>query len=42
MLVLNRADIESLGLTWAEIIDVLDDAFRQKARGLVRTRPSRW
>ena len=39
MLVLNRADLESLGLTWAEIIDVLDDAFRQKARGLVQNPP---
>ena len=28
MLVLNRADLESLGLTWREIIDVLDDAFQ--------------
>ena len=27
MLVLNRADLESLGLTWSEIIDVLGDAF---------------
>jgi ornithine cyclodeaminase/alanine dehydrogenase-like protein (mu-crystallin family) len=36
MLVLNRADLESLGLTWTEIIDVLDDAFQQKARGLVQ------
>ncbi|HEX9175005.1 MAG TPA: hypothetical protein VF874_02575 [Mycobacterium sp.] len=39
MLVLNRADLESLGLTWAEIIDVLDDAFVQKARGLVQNPP---
>ena len=39
MLVLNRADLESLGLTWAEIIDVLDDAFGQKARGLVQNPP---
>ena len=39
MLVLNRADLESLGLTWAEIIDVLDDAFSQKARGLVQNPP---
>mgnify|MGYP000897196292 CR=1 FL=1 len=39
MLVLNRADLESLGLTWAEIIDVLDDAFQQKARGLVQNPP---
>jgi ornithine cyclodeaminase/alanine dehydrogenase-like protein (mu-crystallin family) len=39
MLVLNCADLESLGLTWAEIIDVLDDAFSQKARGLVQNPP---
>lgn len=39
MLVLNRADLESLGLTWTEIIDVLEDAFRQKARGLVQNPP---
>lgn len=39
MLVLNRTDLESLGLTWAEIIDVLDDAFSQKARGLVQNPP---
>lgn len=39
MLVLNRADLESLGLTWTEIIDVLDDAFSQKARGLVQNPP---
>lgn len=39
MLVLNRADLDSLGLTWTEIIDVLEDAFRQKARGLVQNPP---
>jgi ornithine cyclodeaminase/alanine dehydrogenase-like protein (mu-crystallin family) len=39
MLVLNRADLEGLGLTWAEIIDVLDDAFTQKAAGLVQNPP---
>lgn len=39
MLVLNRADLESLDLTWAEIIDVLDNAFVQKARGLVQNPP---
>lgn len=39
LLVLNRADLVSLGLTWAEIIDVLDDAFAQKARGLVQNPP---
>ena len=39
MLVLNRADLEGLGLTWAAIIDVLEDAFRQKAQGLVQNPP---
>jgi len=39
MLVLNRADLEGLGLTWKEIIDVLEDAFKQKARGLVQNPP---
>lgn len=39
MLVLNRTDLESLGLTWAEIVDVLEDAFRQKAQGLVQNPP---
>ena len=39
MLVLNRADLESLGLTWTEIVYVLDDAFKQKARGLVQNPP---
>jgi ornithine cyclodeaminase/alanine dehydrogenase-like protein (mu-crystallin family) len=39
MLVLNRADLDSLGLTWTEIIDVLEDAFRQKAQGLVQNPP---
>ena len=39
MLILNRADLESLALTWDEIIDVLEDAFRQKADGLVQNPP---
>jgi ornithine cyclodeaminase/alanine dehydrogenase-like protein (mu-crystallin family) len=39
ILVLNRADLENLGLAWKEIIDVLEDAFRQKARGLVQNPP---
>ncbi len=39
MLVLNRADLEGLGLTWTEIVDVLEDAFKQKARGLVQNPP---
>lgn len=39
LLVLNRADLERLGLSWTEIIDVLDDAFAQKAQGLVQNPP---
>jgi ornithine cyclodeaminase/alanine dehydrogenase-like protein (mu-crystallin family) len=39
MLVLNRADLEGLQLGWSEIVDVLDDAFAQKARGLVQNPP---
>lgn len=39
MLVLNRRDLEALNLGWGEIIDVLDDAFSQKARGLVQNPP---
>ncbi len=39
LLVLGRAELESLGLTWTEVVDVLDDAFRQKARGFVQNPP---
>lgn len=39
MLVLNRADLEGLGVTWLEIIDVLDDAFLQKSQGQVQNPP---
>lgn len=39
LLVLNRADLERLGLTWHEIVDVLEDAFLQKARGEVQNPP---
>ena len=39
MLVLNRRDLEGLNLGWGEIIDVLEDAFGQKARGLVQNPP---
>lgn len=39
MLVLGRAALESLQLTWPQIIDVLEDAFRQKAQGLVQNPP---
>jgi ornithine cyclodeaminase/alanine dehydrogenase-like protein (mu-crystallin family) len=39
LLVLGRDELESLGLTWAEIVDVLEDAFRQKSAGLVQNPP---
>lgn len=39
LLVLNRAALESLELSWPQIIDVLEDAFRQKAQGLVQNPP---
>ena len=39
LLILNRLDLEGLGLTWPEIVDVLEDAFRQKAQGLVTNPP---
>jgi len=39
MLVLGRDELESLGVTMAEVVDVLDDAFSQKARGLVQNPP---
>ena len=39
MLVLGRAELEGLGITWTDVVDVLDDAFRQKAGGLVQNPP---
>lgn len=39
LLVLGRRELESLGLTWVDVVDVLDDAFRQKAAGLVQNPP---
>ena len=39
MLVLGRGELESLGMTMGEVVDVLDDAFGQKARGLVQNPP---
>ena len=39
LLVLGRAELESLGITWTDVVDVLDDAFRQKAHGLVQNPP---
>ena len=39
MLVLGRDELESLRLSWTEVVDVLEDAFVQKARGLVQNPP---
>ena len=39
LLVLGRDELASLGLTWADVVDVLEDAFRQKAQGLVQNPP---
>jgi ornithine cyclodeaminase/alanine dehydrogenase-like protein (mu-crystallin family) len=39
MLVLGRDELESLGVTMDEVVDVLDDGFNQKARGLVQNPP---
>ena len=39
LLVLGRAELEGLGITWTDVVDVLDDAFRQKALGLVQNPP---
>ena len=33
MLVGTGPTLRGLGLTWTEIVDVLEDAFKQKARG---------
>ncbi len=39
LLVLGRDELGSLLLSWTEVIDVLEDAFVQKARGLVQNPP---
>lgn len=39
LLVLNRADLVGLDLSWDEIIDVLTDAYAQKAAGQVQNPP---
>ncbi|WP_168582881.1 ornithine cyclodeaminase family protein [Gephyromycinifex aptenodytis] len=39
LLVLNRADLESLSWTWDEVIDVLEAAYLEKSRGLVQNPP---
>ena len=39
LVVLGRAELDVLGITWTEVVDVLDDAFGQKAAGLVQNPP---
>jgi len=39
MLVLGRRDLEGLAVTPSEVVEVLEDAFRQKAAGLVQNPP---
>ena len=39
LLVLGRSELEDLEITWNEVVDVLDDAFGQKAAGLVQNPP---
>lgn len=39
VLVLRRDDLEGLGLAWADVVGVLDDAFAQKSAGLVQNPP---
>jgi ornithine cyclodeaminase/alanine dehydrogenase-like protein (mu-crystallin family) len=39
LLVLGRDELESLEVTMDDVVDVLDDAFGQKARGLVQNPP---
>ena len=39
LLVLGRDELVSLEVTWADLVGVLEDAFRQKAEGLVQNPP---
>ena len=39
VLYLSRADVKAVGLSMAEIIDVLEDAFREKGEGRVEMPP---
>ena len=39
LLVLNRENLLGLGISWTEIVGVLEGAFRQKADGLVQNPP---
>jgi ornithine cyclodeaminase/alanine dehydrogenase-like protein (mu-crystallin family) len=39
LLVLGRDELVSLEVKWTDVVDVLEDAFRQKAQGLVQNPP---
>jgi ornithine cyclodeaminase/alanine dehydrogenase-like protein (mu-crystallin family) len=39
ILILGRTDLEALEIGWANVVDVLEDAFRQKAAGQVQNPP---
>ncbi len=39
ILILGRADLEALDIGWPAVVDVLEDAFRHKAAGLVQNPP---
>ncbi len=39
VLVLRKDDLDGLGLSWADVVGVLEDAFAQKAAGLVQNPP---
>ena len=39
LLVLGRDELVSLEVSWADLVGVLEDAFRQKAEGLVQNPP---
>jgi len=39
MVVLGRSELDSLAVGWTDVVDVLDDAFAQKAKGLVQNPP---
>jgi ornithine cyclodeaminase/alanine dehydrogenase-like protein (mu-crystallin family) len=39
LLILGRTDLEALEIGWRDVVDVLEDAFRQKAAGEVQNPP---
>ncbi len=39
ILILGRSDLEALEIDWSAVVDVLEDAFRHKAAGLVQNPP---